>query len=106
MENFMVNIVLPGAIFLAIIAAVMFIASLLVGIFQNVKGSIKLLVALGVIIVLFMIGYATASDVNPTSIELSGSSVRMITAGIVTMISLTILGVVTTIAMSIYNAVK
>jgi hypothetical protein len=44
MENFLVNIALPAAIILALVAVGLFVASLLVGIFQNLRGSIKLLI--------------------------------------------------------------
>ena len=81
-------------------------ASLLIGIFQNIRGSIKLLAALGLLIILFIIGYATASDANPTSIDLASGTIKMISAGIITMLALTVITVVTTVVMSIYNLFK
>jgi len=106
MENFLVNIMLPGTIFLTIIAVVLFVFSLLIGIFQNIKGSAKLIIGLAVIIVTYFISYALASDVNPTSIPLSAGAIKSVSAGIYTMIVMVILAIVSWLGMSIYNTIK
>ena len=106
MENFLVNIMLPGTIFLTIIAVVLFVFSLLIGIFQNIKGSAKLIIGLVVIIVTYFISYALASDVNPTSIPLSAGAIKSVSAGIYTMIVMVILAIVSWLGMSIYNTIK
>jgi len=106
MENFLVNIMLPGTIFLAIIAGALFVFSLLIGIFQNIKGSAKLIIGLAVIIVTYFISYALASDVNPTSIPLSAGAIKSVSAGIYTMIVMVILAIVSWLGMSIYNTIK
>jgi len=106
MENFLVNIMLPGTIFLTIIAVVLFVFSLLIGIFQNLKGSAKLIIGLVVIIVTYFISYALASDVNPTSIPLSAGAIKSVSAGIYTMIVMVILAIVSWLGMSIYNTIK
>jgi hypothetical protein len=106
MENFLVNIALPAAIILALVAVGLFVASLLVGIFQNLRGSIKLLIGLGVIIATYFISYAIASDVNPTNIPMSAGAVKTVSAGIYTMFTLIILAIAATIGTSIYNAIK
>lgn len=97
---------LPGTIFLAIIAGALFVFSLLIGIFQNIKGSAKLIIGLAVIIVTYFISYALASDVNPTSIPLSAGAIKSVSAGIYTMIVMVILAIVSWLGMSIYNTIK
>lgn len=106
MENFFVNIALPATIFLTVIAVLLFVVSLMIGIFQNVKGSVKMLITLGLLLVLFGIGYATASGANPTTIDVSANTVKMISAGIFATLALSVIAVVAAVGMSIYNAFK
>lgn len=106
MENFIVNVALPATIVVVLIAAALFVVSLLVGIFQNIKGSAKLLIGLAVILLTYFISYATASDFNPTSIPMTAGAVKSVVAGINTMVTMVILAVVSWMGMAIYNAVK
>ena len=106
MENFLVNVALPGTIVLALIAAGLFVFSLLAGIFQNVRGSLKLLVGVAVILITYFICYATATEVNPTNLPMSAGSIKFVTAGIYTMITMVILAVITWISMAIYNTIN
>lgn len=106
MENFMVNIALPVGLIMAGLAAILFVVSMMAGILQNIKGSYKLLIALGAIILVFMVGYATASEENPTTIELSASTIRFISAGIVTMVTLVLVSIISIVGTAIYNVIK
>lgn len=106
MESFITNIVLPASVVLLIICTVLFIVSLLAGIFQNIKGSLKLLIGVGAILVIFFISFAMASESNPAAIELSGGVVKFVTAGIITMAVLTVVAVIAAIGTAIVDAFK
>ena len=102
----MTNIALPAGFILVVICAALFVISMFAGILQNIKGSIKLIVGLGVILVIFFISYAMASDSNPAAIELNSGTVKFVTAGIITMAVLIVLTVVTAIVTAIVDALK
>lgn len=106
MESLITNIALPAGVILVIICSALFIISMMAGILQNIKGSLKLLVGVGVILVIFFISYAMASDANPTLIEMSSGNVKFVTAGIITMGALIVLTVVIAIGAVIYDIVK
>ncbi|MBK7108103.1 MAG: hypothetical protein KA954_08845 [Chitinophagales bacterium] len=106
MESLMTNIVLPAGVILIAICTILFVFSLFAGIFQNLKGSLKLLIGVGIILVIFFISFAMASDVNPAAIDVSGGTVKFVTAGIITMAVLIIVAVVTAIGTAIVDAFK
>lgn len=106
MENILTNIAIPVGIILVVICTVLFIVSMVAGILQNVKGSVKLLIGVGVVIVIFFIAYAMSSDANPTAVDLSATNVKFITAGILTMAILIVLTFVIAIGTAIYDAIK
>lgn len=102
----MTNIVLPAGVILIGICTVLFIISLLAGILQNIKGSLKLLIGLGIVLAIFFVSFAMASDVNPAAIDVSGSTVKFVTAGIITMAVLIVVAVLTAIGTAIVDAFK
>ncbi len=102
----MVNVVMPAGIFLVGLCALLFVFSLFAGIFNDLGSSRKLLIGIGVLIVLFFICFAMASDYNPTNLDLNPSTVKFITAGILLMIVLTIIAFVSWIGTAIYDAIK
>ncbi|HET8963498.1 MAG TPA: hypothetical protein VFM99_06350 [Chitinophagales bacterium] len=102
----MTNIALLAGVILIGICTVLFIISLMAGILQNIKGSLKLLIGVGIILVIFFISFAMASDVNPAAIDVSGSTVKFVTAGIITMAVLIVVAVITAIGTAIVDAFK
>ncbi|MFN3939972.1 MAG: hypothetical protein ACK4IY_05260 [Chitinophagales bacterium] len=106
MENILTNIAIPVGIILVLICTVLFIVSMVAGILQNVKGSSKLLIGVGVVLAIFFIAFTMSSDANPTSVDLSAANVKFITAGILTMAILIVLTFVIAIGTAIYDALK
>lgn len=106
MENFILNILLPGGIILAIVGFLFFLLSMVYGILQNLKGSTKLLIALGVVVIIFGISYTLASDSNPSSIDVSPGTIKFVTAGIITTGFMTIGAFVVWIGTGIYDLIK
>jgi len=107
------NVGLYLAMILGVITALTAIVFGLLQLVTNPKGSIKILVGLAVLAVVFGIFYATAEVETTGSIvkaaadfDVNDNTSKLITAGIMTAISLSVVSVVAFIGAELYNAFK
>lgn len=107
------NIGLWLALILSAITAITAVAAGIWQFIKNPKGSLKVLVGLGVIAIIFAIFYATATVETTGSIvdaaaefKVDDNTSKMITAGIKTAILMSVGSVVAFIGAELYNAFK
>lgn len=97
-------------VLISLIVAVAFLVSPVVGIVQNPKGFVKSLIGIGVLLVIFFIGYAVAGDGVTRTYEAMGVTTagqsKLVGGVINTVFILIVLGVLAYIYSSINSVLK
>lgn len=96
MESFLTNILLPAGLILIPVSFVLMVLGLFWGMASNPKGAVKSIIGIAVMIVIFLLAYATADGSNNSAITTSVGTIKLIQAGLVTF---TVLLGVTVLAM-------
>lgn len=86
MENVFVNILLPLGTYLIPVTLGLMVLGMLWGMARNPKGAVKSLAGLAVIAIVFFVAYSSADPTNYSSIEVSDNVVKLVEAGLVTLV--------------------
>jgi len=82
MADFLTNYGILFTYLLLAIAVVAAIGFPVLDLIRNPKGAKGALLGLGLLVVVFGLSYALSSDANPSKIELSASSVKLVDTGL------------------------
>jgi hypothetical protein len=106
MQDFFVNILLPLGSYLIPVTLGLMVLGMVLGMLRNPKGAVKSLAGLGVIVVVFIIAYSSADPTNYSSVPASEGVVKLVEAGLVTLVVVLGLTLIAVVGSGIKNLVK
>lgn len=97
MAEFVTNYGIIAAYILLAVAVVTAIGFPILDVIKNPKGAKGALIGIGAIVVVFGISYTLGSEVNPSKIEISGGTARLVDTGLFAFYILSIVAIIATI---------
>lgn len=104
-EEIFVDILLKLGYYLVPATFILMFLAMVLGIVRNPKGSLKFIIGLAVLIVIFIVSYNGASGTPPPNLQVDAAptahTVKLVSAGITTFIASMIIAVVSLIGTSV-----
>jgi hypothetical protein len=106
MAEFVTNYGIIAAYLLLAVAVVTAIGFPMLDVIKNPKGAKGALIGIGLIVVIFGISFAMGSEENPSKIEISGGTAKLVDTGLFAFYILSIVAVLATIYAEVSKIVK